>query len=185
MYGLARLFIIIGILTLFISGCASTPEVETAEEPQVTEEPDTSAEDSEAMGAEVETEGVSGAGDFQGDPLDDPNSLLAKRIVYFEFDSAVVSDEFSATVEAHAAYLADHPQARLTLEGHTDERGTREYNLGLGERRAQAVKQFLALMGGSSRQIQTVSYGEERPAVDGHSESAWQRNRRVELVYQR
>lgn len=130
---------------------------------------------------------IEGAGGTAGavDALDDPNSLLAKRVIYFDYDSSVVRDEFSPVMEAHASYIADHPNVRVTLEGHADERGTREYNLGLGERRAQAVQQFLLLMGASQSQINAVSYGEERPVVQGSDENAWQQNRRVEIVYQR
>lgn len=153
--------------------------------------------------AGAETAGAGGASDFGGtaiegaggagavgavgavDPLDDPNSLLAKRVIYFDYDSSVVRDEFSPVMEAHASYIADHPNVRVTLEGHADERGTREYNLGLGERRSQAVQQFLLLMGASQGQINAVSYGEERPIATGSDESAWQQNRRVEIVYQR
>lgn len=127
--------------------------------------------------------GISDNRGFSGHALDDPNSLLAKRVVYFEFDSSVVRDEFTAVIEAHAAYLADHPGAKVTLEGHGDERGTREYNMALGERRAKAVRQFLMLQGASSGQLDVVSYGEERPVALGHEEDSWRLNRRVEIVY--
>lgn len=127
--------------------------------------------------------GVGSGSGFSGSPLDDPNSLLAKRVVYFDFDSSVVRDEFTATIEAHAAYLADHPNAKVTLEGHADERGTREYNMALGERRAKAVRQFLMLQGAAASQLDVVSYGEERPVALGHEEDSWRLNRRVELVY--
>jgi len=109
--------------------------------------------------------------------------LLSKKVVYFDFDSSTVHDSDRAIIEAHANYLAQHPAVKVTLEGHTDERGTREYNIGLGERRANAVKQLMLLSGVSPSQISTVSYGEERPAVLGHDESAWSKNRRVEIVY--
>ncbi len=84
----------------------------------------------------------------------------------------------------HAAYMAQNPNVRVVLEGHADERGSREYNIGLGDRRAQAVRSMLELQGVGAQQISTVSYGEEKPAVDGHDESAWSQNRRVELIYQ-
>lgn len=120
---------------------------------------------------------------FAGHPLDDPNSLLAKRVVYFDFDSDTVKDQFTSIIEAHAAYLADHPRARVTLEGHADERGTREYNMALGERRANAVRQFLMLQGANADQLEVISYGEERPVALGHDEDSWRLNRRVELIY--
>lgn len=109
--------------------------------------------------------------------------LLATRLVYFDFDSAEIKGAGTDVVAAHAKYLATHPATRVRLEGHTDERGSREYNIGLGERRAQSVRRALLLQGASDVQISTVSYGEERPAVAGHDEAAWAKNRRVEIVY--
>lgn len=109
--------------------------------------------------------------------------LLATRIVYFDFDSAVIKGQGVDVVAAHAKYLAATPQARVRLEGNTDERGSREYNIGLGDRRAQAVRRALLLQGVAEGQITTVSYGEERPADPGHDEAAWAKNRRVEIVY--
>ena len=109
--------------------------------------------------------------------------LLATRVVYFEFDSSEVRGTGVDLVAAHARYLAANPATRVRLEGHTDERGSREYNIGLGERRAQAVRRALMLQGALDGQISTVSYGEERPAAAGHDEEAWAKNRRVEIVY--
>jgi peptidoglycan-associated lipoprotein len=109
--------------------------------------------------------------------------LLATRIVYFDFDSAVIKGQGVDVVAAHAKYLAANPQARVRLEGNTDERGSREYNIGLGDRRAQSVRRAMLLQGVSEGQITTVSYGEERPADPGHDEAAWAKNRRVEIVY--
>lgn len=117
------------------------------------------------------------------DELNNPNSPLAKRVVYFDFDSSAIRDDDRATIEAHAKYLVQHPNVKVTLEGHTDERGTREYNIALGERRANAVRDMMQLQGVSPNQISTVSYGEERPAVLGSDESAYRMNRRVEIVY--
>jgi peptidoglycan-associated lipoprotein len=109
--------------------------------------------------------------------------LLATRVVYFDFDSSEIKGAGTDVVAAHAKYLAAHSGTRVRLEGHTDERGSREYNIGLGERRAQAVRRALLLQGAIDAQISTVSYGEERPAVSGHDEAAWSKNRRVEIVY--
>jgi peptidoglycan-associated lipoprotein len=109
--------------------------------------------------------------------------LLAERIIYFDFDSSEIKGAGTDVVAAHAKYLAANPATRVRLEGHTDERGSREYNIGLGERRAQSVRRALLLQGASDVQISTVSYGEERPAVAGHDEAAWAKNRRVEIVY--
>jgi len=109
--------------------------------------------------------------------------LLATRVVYFDFDSSEIKGAGTDVVGAHAKFLAGNPAARVRLEGHTDERGSREYNIGLGERRAQSVRRALLLQGAADAQISTVSYGEERPAVPGHDEAAWAKNRRVEIMY--
>ena len=116
-------------------------------------------------------------------PLDDPESALFKRVIYFEFDSSNISAEDRVVIEAHAKYLADHPGASITLEGHADERGSREYNIALGESRATGVRRLITLLGASGDQTRTVSYGEERPAALGHEDTSWALNRRVELVY--
>lgn len=115
--------------------------------------------------------------------LDDPASPLSQRSIYFDFDSSEIRSEYRPVVEAHAAYLADHPATMITLEGNTDERGSREYNLALGERRAESVKRQMVLLGASAGQIRVVSYGEERPIAEGHNEEAWRLNRRVDIVY--
>jgi len=116
-------------------------------------------------------------------PLDDPSSLLSKRVVYFDFDKSDIKGEFRDLIAAHATYLADHPSASITLEGHCDERGSREYNMALGERRANAVRKFLMVQGASASQIETISYGEERPVAFGHDEASWKLNRRAEIIY--
>jgi len=104
--------------------------------------------------------------------------------VHFEFDSAALDDENRRIVEAHARYLVANPNLRVTLEGHCDERGTREYNLALGERRAQSVARVMRVLGVASNRLTLRSYGEEKPLDPGHNESAWALNRRVEIVYQ-
>ena len=110
-------------------------------------------------------------------------ALRTKNIVYFDYNSSEIPQEYLAVVTANAAYLVKYPTARLRLEGNTDERGSREYNIGLGERRAQTVRRAMLAKGVAEGQITTVSYGEERPAVPGHDEAAYAQNRRVELVY--
>lgn len=127
--------------------------------------------------------GTVSAGTTAGHVLDDPASPLGTRTIYFEFDSSEVPASGQATIEAHARYLSEHSGALITLEGHADERGSREYNIALGEQRANAVSRLMTLLGASGPQIRTISYGEERPAADGHDESAWQLNRRVEIIY--
>ena len=131
------------------------------------------------------TGAASEGGTFSGDPLDDPSSPLSQRIVYFELDSSEVKAEDHATITAHGKYLAGNANAAVTLEGHADERGSREYNLALGERRANTVRQLLLAEGATAQQIQTVSYGEEKAADPEHNDDAWALNRRVELVYNR
>lgn len=131
----------------------------------------------------VTTTGVGGYGDLSLQSLSDPNSPLSQRVIYFAFDSSEVAEQDRELVAAHAAVLAANSQLSVSIEGHGDERGSREYNVGLGDRRAQAVRRMLEFQGVSPSQISTVSYGEEKPAVEGHDESAWSLNRRVELVY--
>ena len=116
--------------------------------------------------------------------LEDPESPIASRIIYFEYDSAKVDDESLGLLEAHGNFIAGNGNIYVRLEGHADERGSREYNIGLGDRRAQSVRRILLFQGASSDQLETISYGEEKPAEFGHDEQAWARNRRVELVYE-
>ncbi|MEO8466733.1 MAG: peptidoglycan-associated lipoprotein Pal [Gammaproteobacteria bacterium] len=111
--------------------------------------------------------------------------LMRQLVVYFDYDQAEVKPEFNAMLAAHGQYLAKNATATVRLEGNTDERGSREYNIGLGERRAQSVRRLLMLQGAQASQLTTVSYGEERPASTGSTEEAWRLNRRVELVYSR
>ncbi len=111
------------------------------------------------------------------------NAPIETRTIYFDFDSSAIKPQYDAIIAAHASALSAHPDLKIKLEGNTDERGTREYNIGLGERRAQAVRRALMLQGVADGQIATVSYGAERPAVEGDDEAAWSKNRRVDLVY--
>lgn len=115
--------------------------------------------------------------------LHDPANPLSKRVIYFDFDSDAIREEFRPLIEAHAKFLKDNAAARIILQGHTDERGSRDYNLALGQRRAESVKQALNLMGVRIEQVETVSLGEEKPAEDGHDEAAWKLNRRAEIHY--
>jgi peptidoglycan-associated lipoprotein len=110
-------------------------------------------------------------------------ALKDRSVIYFEYDSSEIRQEYVGVVAAHAAYLVKYPTARARLEGHTDERGSREYNIGLGERRAQTVRKAMQLQGVTDAQMTTVSYGEERPAAEGSDEAAYSRNRRVEISY--
>ena len=113
----------------------------------------------------------------------DTDACLRQRVVYFDFDQDVLRPEFQAAMACHAKYLRDRPTSRMTLEGNADERGSREYNLGLGERRGNAVSSALQANGGSASQVTVVSYGEERPTCNASTEDCWAKNRRVEIVY--
>jgi peptidoglycan-associated lipoprotein len=130
------------------------------------------------------TSAAGDGGSWTGSPLEDPNSPLYEKVVYFDFDRSEIRPEYVDTLRAHAEYLVNTPSARLVIEGHCDERGSREYNIALGERRANSVKRFLEAEGVSPVQLDTISYGEERPVDPGHNEAAWAKNRRAELVYQ-
>lgn len=107
---------------------------------------------------------------------------ITEHIIYFDFDSATLKPESQAVVDSWSKYLTANPNAKVRLEGHTDERGTREYNVGLGERRANAVQQALAAHGAGAAQINVISFGEERPVALGHDEASWSQNRRVEII---
>jgi peptidoglycan-associated lipoprotein len=118
-----------------------------------------------------------------GDPLRDPNNILSKRSVYFEYDSNTVKDDGRPVVQAHARYMADKRDSRIRIEGNCDERGSREYNLALGQRRAESVKRMMTVMGVQDSRIETVSYGEEKPVAQGHDEQSWAQNRRADIRY--
>jgi peptidoglycan-associated lipoprotein len=118
-----------------------------------------------------------------GGELDDPSSPLAKRVIYFQYDSYEVAPEYQSVVSSHANYLASHPEQDVVLEGHADERGSPEYNIALGEQRAKAVLRMMQLQGVGNGQVRIVSFGEEKPSDGGHDESSWQQNRRVEISY--
>ena len=118
------------------------------------------------------------------DPLNDPASILAKRSVYFPFDVSAVQEADKPVVLAHAKYLSEHQDRKVRVEGNCDERGSKEYNLALGQRRAESVKKMLVLGGAKASQIETVSYGEEKPLCKEHNESCWKQNRRSDIKYQ-
>ena len=133
----------------------------------------------------VVTTGLPGPGGADISELTTQEQTLVTEnlVVYFEFDRSDVRSDFNAMLAAHGRLLATNPGVAVRLEGHADERGTREYNIGLGERRSQSVRQILLLQGAAASQLSTISYGEERPAVFGSDEGSWSLNRRVELVY--
>ncbi|MGH8762384.1 MAG: peptidoglycan-associated lipoprotein Pal, partial [Nitrosospira sp.] len=117
-------------------------------------------------------------------PITDPNNILSKRSVYFDYDSHAVRNEYKPLVQSHAQYLRDYPNAKVLLQGNTDDRGSREYNLALGQRRADSVRNAMTLTGAKETQIEAVSLGEEKPRAIGHDEASWAENRRVDIRYQ-
>lgn len=168
---------------LAIAGCSSTGDVKSTDAGGAAAGGKGRAA---ADGAEIGRYGAGGAravgGPGRGD-LNDPSGPLGRRVIYFEYDSFDVLPEYVPVVAAHAGYLAEHPKRLVTLEGHADERGSSEYNIALGDQRARSVAKLMTLQGVADDQIQIVSYGEEKPAVGGHDESAWRQNRRVEISY--
>lgn len=140
-------------------------------------------------GAETSALGGSGVagsamdGSNKGDPRKDPASPLSTRSIFFDFDQYVVKDEYRPALEAHAGYLLSKRDARVILQGNADERGSREYNLALGQKRAEAVRKALSVLGVGDAQIEAVSFGEEKPRMEGDSEEAYAANRRTDIVY--
>lgn len=162
---------------LGVAGCGSKPTQPDPSAGMGTQQPG-----AESSGADADGAGIGDTG--EGTEVPGPQEgLLAKRVIYFDYDSSEIRGEGTEIVAAHARHLANGSKMRVRLEGHTDERGSREYNIGLGERRAQAVRRALMLQGAADTQLSTVSYGEERSAAAGSDETAWTQNRRVEIVY--
>jgi len=166
---------------LLLAGCPKKP----------TTAPDTGAGSEvpgQAEGAATGEASAGGVGEARPLPGEEGSeeeaaaAARAARMIYFDFDSSEIRPEYAAVIASHARRLASNVTLTVRLEGHTDERGSREYNIALGERRAQAVRRALLLQGAGENQVATVSYGEERPAADGMTEEAWAQNRRVEIV---
>lgn len=133
--------------------------------------------------ADDQTDKFTSAASLEVSSLNDPNSPLSQRVLYFDLDSSQIKDSDRDILAVHAEFLAAHPDITIVLEGHADERGSREYNIALGEKRAKSVKQIMTLQGVTENQIQVISFGEERPVALGHDSSAWDLNRRVEILY--
>jgi len=120
---------------------------------------------------------------YRKDAIHDANSPLSQQIIYFDFNASAIKSEYRDLITWHGRYLASNQDMKIRLEGHTDERGSREYNVALGDRRAQSVKRMLMFQGATKKQIEVISYGEEKPVGLEHTEAAWAKNRRVQLVY--
>lgn len=172
---------------LLLVGCESTPEqkAEAAKaegaKPAPKEGATTAGDQAGAPGAATPIEGGAAAKPGAGAAAGGPDAM--KSVVYFDFDQYDIKPEFRETVLAHAAYLSKNPSSKVTVEGHCDERGTPEYNIGLGDRRAGAVRQLLKLQGVADKQIEMISFGEMRPVALGHDENSWWQNRRAVFIY--
>jgi len=178
-----RKYLWIGLIAAALAGCSTTPSTEAPVD-------DKSAAGTPGAGAGGAQTGSASGGGVTGsatgsasNPLRDPNNILSKRSVYFDYDSFVVKDEYRALVEAHARYLQQNRTARTIVQGNTDERGSREYNIALAQKRADSVKRMMTLLGATESQIETVSFGKEKPKNPGHDETAWAENRRDDIVY--
>jgi peptidoglycan-associated lipoprotein len=160
------------VLLMSMTGCTTTPT--DCQPPSC---------DGKLEPAPLATSGKYGQNSQPIDPTVNLATLPPVRRVYFDFDVSDVRQDQRQILETNAAYLLKNQQLKIRLEGHADERGSKEYNLALGERRAQSVKRYLGMMGVQESRINTLSYGEEKPAVEGHDESAWRLNRRVEIIF--
>jgi peptidoglycan-associated lipoprotein len=186
-----------GLVAAFISACATTQEEMATDDETMAgtdqSQTDAGATDSTDSGADATGLDDSDSGDgtaivdsapmTAAEMLEQSEGALANRIIYFEYDSAKLTSDSIEILETHGDFIAGNGEVSVRLEGHADERGSREYNIALGDRRAQSVRRVLLFQGASSDQVETVSYGEEQPAESGHDEDAWSKNRRVELIY--
>ena len=171
---------------LLIAACASDPAKEQPgaavedragkDKPEVVERPKVKPAQPEAKGLKTDP--------FSGTALRDPGSILSKRSVFFDYDSNIVKEEYRPLVTAHAQFLQKNPSYKMRVEGNADDRGSREYNLALGQRRADAIKNMMTLLGARSEQVETVSFGEEKPRCSDGAESCWSQNRRGDIAYQ-
>jgi peptidoglycan-associated lipoprotein len=172
------------LLAMFLAACASKP-VEEPKAPMEDKSPEASADT--MMDKSADTSGVGSSGMDEKkllDPRKDPSNILYSRSVYFDYNQDEVKAEYRALVEAHARYLTQNPGAKLILQGNTDDRGSREFNLSLGQRRSVAVKKVMNVLGAGDRQIETVSYGEEKQRCSDQTETCWAQNRRADIVYE-
>ena len=193
------------LLALVLSACGTTKGTQATVEDRTGGKTDTAAatagqasSDAKPAGGGAETAALSGtgvagsslngkqlegSGSYSGDPRKNPASPMSTRSIFFDYDSFVVKDEYRPALEAHAGYLLSKRDARVILQGNTDERGSREYNLALGQKRAEAVRKALAVLGVSDAQMEAVSFGEEKPRNEADTEEAYAENRRTDVVY--
>lgn len=170
--------LVVSLATLFLAACSS--------QPAAPEQSGAHVEDRKPVAVETQpvTPVTAGKVDEYGlEMLKNPKSILSKRSVYFDFDQYVIKDEFKSLLEAHGRFLAANGKIKMLIQGNADERGSREYNLALGQKRAEAVKKTLLLIGGKEEQIESVSLGEEKPRCNEHTEACWAQNRRGDMLY--
>lgn len=180
--------VMLALVVALAAGCSSNPKDDNANGAKVDERTANGSQDGAQSRGMSDGEGTDGsamtdAQKYSMEQLDNPNSALSIRTIYFAYDSSEITTESQELLTEHARLLGYNPGTQIVLEGHTDERGTRDYNLALGERRSKAVHEFLTAQGVNPSQLEVISYGEERPVAFEHNESAWQLNRRVELIY--
>jgi peptidoglycan-associated lipoprotein len=162
---------------------SDSPRVGDAASANVNAQPMTQAESNAAANTASTDNAASAASSSQADPLNDSSSALAKRSVYFPFDVDAIQNADKPTIQAHGEYLGSHPERKVRVEGNADERGSSEYNLALGQRRANNTRKALVLSGAKASQIEAISYGEEKPVATGHDEDSWAQNRRSDIKY--
>lgn len=175
-----RYFVMLSVIVT-LAGCGLGPLKKRGGQTDGTEQQGQT--DTEITAQDDASEKFISGGALEVSSLNDPNSPLSQRVLYFDLDSSQIKDEDRDIITVHAEFLAAHSEITIVLEGHADERGSREYNIALGEKRAKAVKQLMTLQGVAENQIQVISFGEERPVALGHDTAAWDLNRRVEILY--
>jgi peptidoglycan-associated lipoprotein len=179
-----RAILILAALML-AAGCQTTPEDQQAAKVEDRTKPGATKPGADTRAVtppKIAAVDVTGARATEG-MLKDPASILSKRSIYYDLDKFDVKDEYRGLVEAHAKYLRENPNAKMLIQGNTDERGSREYNVALGQRRSDGVKKMLILLGARENQIESVSLGEEKPQSEAHDEEAWSKNRRSDILY--
>ena len=165
----------------FLAACTTTPDEQPAAGVEARKPPTAPSTVESKPIARVDTTGKPAGSPFAA--LKDPNSILSKRSIFFEYDKFDIKDEYRPLVEAHAKFLRENPSAKMLIQGNADERGSREYNVGLGQRRSDSLKKMLTLLGVRESQIESVSLGEEKPSCTDHSEGCWSKNRRDDMLY--
>lgn len=193
LYNAMKTWMIAGLVAVVVTACATTQEemisgdgepIDGQSQTGIVDDGTISGADATGLDGADGGDGTAIVGDMDAvSMLEQTEGALANRIIYFEFDSAKLSSESIQILETHGNFIAGNGEVSVRLEGHADERGSREYNIALGDRRAQSVRRVLLFQGASVDQVETVSYGEEQPLMSGHTEEAWSKNRRVELIY--